>query len=736
MYSKPRLLQDYADGKKVDGDWGPAFILEEGAPRTRPLILCEYAHAMGNSVGNLQDYWDAIETHDALQGGFIWDWVDQGLLADTPQALRIVDQSNPKLTGAVLGTPNDETGVTGAVAIDQDERLNLTGPLTLDVVVRGNRVGQYCPLISKGDHQYLLRLDGSGLNFTLHSGGWQGLTVPYADAKLNGGWNRITAVFNGKQMLLYVGGEVVGQNPFAGAVDSSSYPVNIGRNSEVANRISSLPIRTAQIYSRALSAEEVANPDRRGREGLVMDMDLTKVTDQAVPLGSTDTFFAYGGDFGDRPNDGNFCMNGLIHADRRVNPHLWEVKKVYQNIKVEAEDLAAGEIRVRNKFFFTNLSEFEATWVIRRDGVDVVGTGSLGRLDIAPQSEQVVSIPIDRPADASGEYLLTVSFRLPEDLSWADSGHRIAWDQFVMPWGQGRLAPFEPSGTNPVLKTTDEAHIVTSDDVRIAIDRASGAMVSYRVGETEMLAEPLVPNFWKVPNDNQMRNGYVQRMGPWRNAAANRKLVDVTAVQTGAQVNVVAKYKLPLGDADYAVSYAIGPGGPVGVTASYVPGTGRIPLLPRFGMKMAVPRRFDCVAWYGRGPQETYWDRKTGGEIAIHSAKVDELVFPYARPQDTGNRTDVRWITLTDEESVGIKIIGAEPLSASVWPYTMADIEAAAHPYDLSPRENNTVFIDQRLHGVGGDNSWGARTHPQYTLPGDQRYRYGFTISPLRGSGS
>ena len=702
----------------------------------RPLILCEYAHAMGNSVGNLQDYWDAIETHDALQGGFIWDWVDQGVLADTPQALRVVDQSDRKLAGAVLGTPDDETGVTGAVAVERDEQLNLTGPLTLDVVVRGNRGGQYCPLISKGDHQYLLRMDRGGLNFTLHSGGWQGLNVRYADAKLNDGWNRITAVFDGKQMLLYVNGEVVGQKQFAGSVDPSGYPVNIGRNSEVSNRVSTLPIRSAQIYSRALSAQEVANPDRRGAEGLVMDMDLRQVTDQLVPLGNTEKFFAYGGDFGDRPNDGNFCMNGLIHSDRRVNPHLWEVKKVYQNIKVEAEDLAAGKVRVRNKFFFTNLNEFEATWVIRRDGVDVAGAGSLGRLDIAPRSEQVVSIPIDRPANAAGEYLLTVSFTLPEGLPWADSGHRIAWDQFSLPWGQGKPVPVALIGTNPVLETTDDAHIVTSDGVRIVIDRATGALQSYRIDDREILAGPLVPNFWKVTNDNQMRNGYVQRMGAWRNAGANRRLIDVTAVQTGAQVNVLAKYRLPVGDADYAVNYTIRSGGLVSVTPSYVPGTGRIPLLPRFGMKMAVPRRLDRVVWYGRGPQETYWDRKTGGEIAIYTSKVDDMVFPYARSQDTGNRTDVRWMMLTDEDSFGIKITGAEPLSTSVWPYTMADVEAATHPYDLPRRDSNTVFIDLRLHGVGGDNSWGARTHPQYTIPGDKRYRYGFTISPVRSDGS
>jgi beta-galactosidase len=428
-------------------------------------------------------------------------------------------------------------------------------------------------------------------------------------------------------------------------------------------------------------------------------------------------------------------MNGLMHADRRPNPHVWEVKKVYQNIKVAAEDLAAGNLRVRNKFFFTNLNEFDASWLLRRDGVEAA-SGALRRLDIAPQSEQVVSIPIDRPADAAGEYLLTISFTLPEDRSWADAGHRIAWDQFELPWGEGKSVAGDPTGDAPVLETTDQEYIVTSGEVRSVVDRASGALRSYRIGQTEMLAEPLVPNFWKVPNDNQMRNNYVQRLGAWRNAAANRRLVEIAADDGDTQICVVAKYRLPVADAEYTLRYTFGAGGSVAVAAAYAPGAGPAPLLPRFGMKMAVPRRFDRVAWYGRGPQETYWDRKTGGEIAVYKSTVDEMVFPYARSQDTGNRTDVRWMTVTDTDSVGIKISGAEPLSASAWPYTMRDVEAASHPYELPRREHNTVFIDYRLHGVGGDNSWGARTHPEYTLPGDQPYRYGFTISPVCGDAS
>ena len=498
----------------------------------RPMILCEYAHAMGNSVGNLQDYWTAIETHDHLQGGFIWDWVDQGLTGDKP-----------------------------------------------------------------------------------------------------------------------------------------------------------------------------------------------------VPLGRGKTFFTYGGDFGDRPNDGNFCINGLIQPDRQPNPHLWEVKKVYQHIKVHAEEPAARRLKVENKYHFTNLDEFEATWVLRSDGEEVQ-SGTLGRLDVAPQTSKDIVVPFQQPFD-SGECLLTVSFVLADEKSWAPKGHRVAWDQFVT---LGVAPPLKLMGLGeaPRLKTTDDSFAVAGDGFSVTIGRESGDLESYRVDGVELLAEPLAPNFWKAANDNQMRNGYANRLGPWRNAAANAALVSSNAKQIDGVVQVTSEYRLPVADADYVVTYRIATDGRVGVTATYKPQKEAVPLLPRFGMKMAVPKKFSQVGWYGRGPQETYWDRKTGGEIAIYESTVDDWVFPYVRPQDTGNRTDVRWMTLADENGVGLRIEGGSPLSMSAWPYTIADVEGAMHPHDLPRCDFNTVFVDLRLHGVGGDNSWGARTHDEYTIPGNKPYGYAFTLLPAR----
>jgi beta-galactosidase len=308
----------------------------------------------------------------------------------------------------------------------------------------------------------------------------------------------------------------------------------------------------------------------------------------------------------------------------------------------------------------------------------------------------------------------------------------VAWDQFEMPSKPVPPTAASDTAEAPACQTTEDRFAITGDGFSAAVARANGALISYQVDGVELLTGPLLPSFWKAPNDNQMRSRYVQQVRPWRDAVAGAKLVEIKASEAAGAVQVVAAFKLPVGGSDYRLTYRVGHAGQIGVEASYTPGQGSLPLLPRFGVTWAMPQQYSEVAWYGRGPQETYWDRQTGGEISIYKNTVDEWVFPYVRPQDTGNRTDVRWMTLTNKEGLGVKVTGAVPLSVSAWPFTIADVEAAMHPYELPRREFNTVFVDYRLHGVGGDNSWGALTHPEYTLPGDKPYGFSFTISPVR----
>ena len=495
----------------------------------RPLILCEYAHAMGNSVGNLQDYWTAIETYPHLQGGFIWDWVDQGLYKEAE--------------------------------------------------------------------------DGT-------------------------------------------------------------------------------------------------------------------------------TFMAYGGDFGDVPNSKDFCINGLISPERQPNPHLWEVKKVYQNIAFRRVLDGGPKLEIHNKFSFSDLSDVDIQWEIKEDG-HPFESGSLGNIRVEPGQTKQVSPDREMPElKPSREYLMTVSAVLNESTPWADKGHIVAWEQF--PISEPGNSAGEESDKKPAsLDETEETLEVTMGDYAASIDKKTGAITSLRSGSDELLYEPLVPNFWKHPNNNQWGNNYPKRLGVWKNVAENRKLVGLSVDQRNKVVSVSANYELPDVGATYRLRYDFSGEPSVRVTANYQPGSEQKPTMPRFGMQMAISAELTNVTWYGRGPHETYWDRKTGGEIAIHQDLVASWNHPYIRPQDVGNRADVRWMTLTTADGHGVKVTSTQPLSMSAWPFSLKDLAAAKHPHEIKQRDFSTVFIDWKLHGVGGDNSWGARTHSEYTLPSNKPYQLQFTLTPV-----
>ncbi len=502
----------------------------------RPLIQCEYAHAMGNSVGNFQDYWDAIEAYPALQGGSIWDWVDQAILK-----------------------------------YDQ-----------------------------------------------------------------NGKW-----------------------------------------------------------------------------------------------------FWAYGGDFGDKPNDDNFCCNGLVQADRKPNPHLTEVKKVYQYVKVTPVDLLTGKVKVRNKYAFVNIDFLDVFWELAEDG-QVIQKGTLPRLDLAPDKERELTIPFTQPQLQAGrEYWLKVGFALGDDTLWADKGHLLAWDQYQIPFNvrEGIFSSSVEISMMPALtvEETSEAVQVKSDEMKVVIGKQSGAIESYQYKGKELMARPLIPNFWRALTDNDDGNRAINRLGVWKTAGPNRKVNQVRVIpETGSPIRVVqivAESTLPAGNSDWQNTYIIYGNGDVVVDSSFSPGS-NLPELPRLGLQGAIRKEFDTMTWYGRGPQENYWDRHTGAAVGQYSGKVEDLDHDYVKPQENSNRTDVRWVAWTNAEGNGLMAVGLPLLSVSSWTYTQDNLDKAMHINTLSREDFITINLDYKQTGVGGDDSWGAKPHPQYTL-WPRSYSYMFCLRPV-----
>lgn len=704
MYMGIQGLEKYAQGSDM-----------------RPLILCEYAHAMGNSEGNLQDYWDVIEKYDRLQGGSIWDWVDQGIRRPVP------DRFAAKDSGAKSGLAK-LVGPRIAVVEDRKE-LNLTGPLSIEAVVHGAPADGHRPIVSRGDHQFLLRFDGNELTFVLHNGQWQSLSAPLA-ADFGSEERRVAATWDGKIARLYVDGKEVAQRGVTGKLTATTFPVNIGRNSEIPSRVTNVPVLQARIWSRALAAEEIAAGAGAGTDGLVLDLDLRDLVKLPRPDWMPAWYYAYGGDFGDVPNDNNFCCNGLVGPDRVPNPHLYEVRKVYDCVDVTPIDgLTDGKVKVKNKFFFTNLDRFVCTVIATQDG-RVVQRKVIGRIDVPPRSEKELVLPLRDPsAGFRDEAFVDVEFALAEDRPWARAGHVIARDQLRLPgtsadaFHEGEPGPMP----EPVL---GGLHIAGNGFVARFSPR-TGLLASYEAFGKELLASPMRPNFWRAPTDNDRGNGMAGRCGVWREPKIAWR--PPTRSEHSGYAEIVASFGLDVGRSRGEVVQRVFSDGRVQVEYAFTPEGADLPELPRVGLTCELVGDCDRVRWYGRGPQENYADRKTGAFVGLYELRVDDMVYPYIEPQETGNRCDVRWLEVADANGHGLRVAAAAaPWSFSAWPFTQAAIEAAAHPYEIERDGNVTLNLDAGQTGVGGDDSWGARPHPQYTLQPTGTYRLQLTLSPLR----
>jgi len=446
-------------------------------------------------------------------------------------------------------------------------------------------------------------------------------------------------------------------------------------------------------------------------------------------------FWAYGGDFGDVPNDENFCTNGIIAPDRALKPTTLEVKKVYQNLKVEPVDLNAGKILVRNKHIFSDLSFVQGLWELAENG-NRIQSGILPALATKAGEAEEISLPIKSPELKPGaEYFLKVSFALKENLPWAEKGYVIAWDQMQVPWTTPAI-PERNISNLPELKLTEtgEAFIITGKDFSASFGKKSGALEGYMFKGKQMIGSPLIPNFWRAPTDNDKGNGNDKRLAVWREAGPKRKVKSIAAEELSPQrIEVIAEAIIPAGNTSLKNLYQIFGNGEIQIEYN-LQASGEIPDLPRIGMQMTIPGELENVEWYGKGPQETYWDRNTGAAVGIYAMKVDDLFFPYIETQESGNRTDVRWVSITNQDGLGFLVKGEPIIYFSAWHFKMEELDGKRHPYEIKRSEEITVNLDYRQMGVGGDDSWGAPVHDQYRLwPG--AYSYKFIIRPMLKTG-
>ena len=435
--------------------------------------------------------------------------------------------------------------------------------------------------------------------------------------------------------------------------------------------------------------------------------------DQGLKLTPGETEFKYGGDFGDQPNDGPFCINGLIAPDRKPHPHYYEMQYVYQPLQFVQE---GDSIRIINRDYFTSIDEYEYYLETYYNGELV--TGELARI-----KDDKFEIPYPYYPYNEPELVLNVYARLRHDMPWAKEGFVVAREQFILKTEEF-WAAF--AGREAAAEETADGFVAPTENGSITISK-TGALTSWIVDGKEMLQAPLEPYFWKPENDNQHAAHFAERTAVWKDAAQKRTIKSIRALSN----QVIAEMSL-LDAADLTLTYDLKADGRIMVTMDYKPRAGvELPVLPKFGMRMRLPKDFTQIRYYGRGPWENYPDRKRSAFLGIYETSLKDYETEYIHPQDNGNRCDIRWFEISSTQQK-LRIDGNNPLCIRAWDYGEEDLEDVRHPSDITRGRFVNLNIDFNIHGVGGADTWGKRTLPQYTLPADQSYHYSFIMDPSR----
>ncbi len=465
-----------------------------------------------------------------------------------------------------------------------------------------------------------------------------------------------------------------------------------------------------------------------------VDQALTNTNEDGVE------YFAYGGDFGqeDGRHDGAFCINGVISPDRRFNPHAHEVKKVYQYIDIDVIDAASGQFLVRNKYDFKSLAGYRLDIEILEDG-QIANTSSMDGMTLTPGE----TMPVDVDLMASGididpeaEYFVNFRFILKEDEGLLKAGFEAAYEQILL--REGTASPVAGEVTSPVsVEETSNGWQVHTGETALFIDPQKGTFTNLTHQGNLLVEEGPQPDFWRVPVDNDYGPNYHRNLAVWKDAGKDAYVVNAEKSRNGQDVVFSISQRIDDVSATFHTTFTVTDQGLLHADYHFEPDLNRrSPMLPRVGTKLQLPSEMDQVAWYGRGPHENYVDRRTSALVGIYNNTVDGMFYPYIRPQETGYKTDVRWLDIGTGD-YGIKVNADIPFSFGALRYEKEDFEdregrtgrPMLYQFHLEERDYIVLNLDYGQMGVGGDNSWGKPVHDIYQFP-RRVYTFSYTIMP------
>ncbi len=464
------------------------------------------------------------------------------------------------------------------------------------------------------------------------------------------------------------------------------------------------------------------------------------LVDQALwwpkpPGYGTGKFLAYGGDWGDNPNSGFFCANGILGADRTLQPEVHEVKKIYQNVRLKPVNLIKGTVNIENHYLFVNLNEFITTWDLVQDNT-IIASGILSdqEMNIPPLSDKTVSINYGfLQLEAGSEYYLNFSLKLKENAQWANKDYEIAGEQFEVPFPVTAPDIIDTSqfAILDTLETNDNL-VISGEKFTIVFNKTKGFFTSYDYNGTELINEGPVPNFWRAPTNNERWRYDIHTT--WSDASLNRTVDSIVTKKINNKAfRITVYFTFPTTISSYgSAEYIIYGNGDIIVKSVLDPDTS-LPDIPEAGMRFSIPEGFETLTWYGRGPHENYWDRKKSAHINVYQTKVDSMLGSYIIPGETGNRTDVHWAALTNDQGTGLLITGMPVVEINALHYTPWELESKMHLFELIRDDNITLRVSYHQKGIGGNDTWTAHGNnlPEFTMYTDTTYTYSYRISPV-----
>ncbi|MDP2112928.1 MAG: glycoside hydrolase family 2 TIM barrel-domain containing protein, partial [Bacteroidota bacterium] len=682
----------------------------------RPSFMDEYLSASGNAMGGLDEYWDVIYEYPRLMGGAIWDFVSPGLRENY---ISSPDASGNKNDAALMGKTElvagkfskavQLTGTDTWVELYRDPKLDISGKaLTVSFWVKPREWNGNGTFQSKGFYQFgIEQINETELEFYVGDRKKTSVKTTLPENWQNN-WHLVTGIYNGTQLQLYIDGEKKAEVACTLSIENKPFPINLGRNPEIEaqenpNHYSNAAFDQLAIFDRAVNVQDLLNPtDAMKKSALCwLDFDEQKTGQE---------FFSMG--VGGR-------TYGNIWPDRTPQPEMWQIKKSAQPVSVKMLEEAKGEVEIWNRMHFTNTSELDAVWQLQCEGA-VVKEGSL-QTSVSALSKVKVTIPyLPFVQEVGKEYFLLVSFRQKTDKPWAAKGFELAWDQLPL-----KIVPAQAISTvnlpAPEINETRDIITVRGTNFTYSFSKSTGSLTSIIFDGTELLKEGMNLNVWRAPLANDIdqwtnwMSGLTRTpgMGSGQSNAwfahgldkLTTKADRINWTKTSEEIKLVIESHTSNPEKTTAFEnrfeFTISGSGKMTLDHTVTP-NGKMPeWLPRVGIQMVLNQSLDQVKWYGRGPFETYPDRKTGAKIGMYSGSVAEQYVPYLIPQENGNKTDVRWATLQNTQGVGVKISASEPFSFSAQNVQSDNLSRAWYPFQLKPFDGVTLNLDYALSGVG-----------------------------------